>query len=66
MAERSLVRRLVWLTGCLAGGLGIGFAGQHFSGEAAWFLAVPACLAAGWLVVANPEACLPDRDRPGK
>jgi uncharacterized membrane protein YccC len=66
MTERSLRRRFAWLAGCLAAGLGIGFAGQQFTGEAAWFLAVPACLAAGWLVVANPEACLPERDKPGK
>jgi len=66
MAARSLKMRLAWLVGCFAAGIGIGFLGLHFTGDTAWFLAVPACLAAGWLVVANPETCLPERDRPGK
>ncbi len=66
MDPRSLKKRLAWLAGCFAAGIGIGFIGLLFTGDTAWFLAVPACLAAGWLVVANPEACSPASERVGR
>ena len=55
----TLVRRLVWLAGCLALGLAIGLAGFHFTANSAWFIAIPAVLAVGWFVIADPTQCLP-------
>ena len=43
----STARRLLLLAGCIGGGLGAGFAGYALTGEQAWFLAVPAAMAAG-------------------
>ena len=61
----SLARRAGLLFVCIVAGLGIGFAGQALSGDAAWFLAVPACLLVGWLFVADPTQCVQPRSRPG-
>ena len=55
-------RRLALLVVCLTVGVIAGFAGQHFTGSSAWFLAVPGCIIAGWLFVANPTKCLPTRE----
>jgi hypothetical protein len=55
--------RLLLLLGCVSAGLLAGLAGQHFTASNAWFLAVPACLAAGWLFVANPAECAPPEAR---
>ena len=60
----SLRRRLFWFAACVALGIGVGSAGLRFTGDAAWFLAVPALLAVGWLVFADPTQCQPGR-RPG-
>jgi hypothetical protein len=60
----TLARRLVWLIGCVAFGLSVGFAGFHFTGDSAWFIAIPAVLAVGWLVIADPTECLRE-DRRG-
>jgi hypothetical protein len=60
----GLARRLLLLLLCLAGGLGIGAAGYHLHGAAEWFLALPLCIAAGWLAVADPSACLTGLDHP--
>ena len=49
--------RLLLLLACLALGTAIGFVGYWFSGAQDWFLAIPGAVAAGWLFVANPEAC---------
>ena len=54
--------RLRWLLACVAAGLGIGLAGFHWSGNEWWFIAVPACMAAGWLVLADPTRCVPRHD----
>jgi hypothetical protein len=53
----SLPRRLALLAGCLAVGTAVGLAGHAWTGDAAWALAVPAALAAGWLLVADPTRC---------
>jgi hypothetical protein len=55
----SLLRRVLLLILCIAAGCVVGFVGQHLSGDAAWFLAVPAFMIVGWFFVANPAACLP-------
>jgi hypothetical protein len=57
--------RLLALTGLLAEGALLAAAGHWLSGSTLWVLAVPALLAAGWLVLANPQACLPDSGRHG-
>jgi hypothetical protein len=59
----SLRTRLLLLLGCSSAGLLAGLGGQYFTGSSAWFLAVPACIAAGWLFVANPAECLPPGER---
>lgn len=56
-------RRLFWLLACVALGLGVGLGGFQFTGNPAWFLAVPAVLAVGWFVFANPAQCLPSPRR---
>ena len=57
----SLRRRLAWLAACVGSGLAVGLLGQALSGDAAWFLAVPACVAVGWLMLADPTQCTPPR-----
>ena len=59
----TLARRLVWLVGCIALGLSIGFVGFHFTADSAWFLALPAVLAVGWFAIADPTQCLPSTQR---
>ena len=54
----TLARRAGLLCVCLVAGLGIGFAGQALTGDSAWFLALPACIAAGWFFVADPTQCV--------
>ncbi len=58
-------RRLAWLAACVAAGLWICLAGSHWSGSEWWWLAVPVAVATGWLVLADPTACMPRRDDPG-
>jgi hypothetical protein len=50
-------------------GAAIGAVGFAFSGHEAWYLALPAVLAAGWWFIADPTQCAPpsrrgDRDAP--
>lgn len=53
-------RGRVWLLlACLAAGATIGTLGLWLSGSSAWFLAVPAAVALGWLFVADPTDCTP-------
>ena len=59
----TLARRLVWLVGCIALGLSIGFVGFHFTADSAWFLALPAVLTVGWFAIADPTQCLPPQQR---
>ena len=59
MTPTNFRSRLGFLLGCLVAGLLAGLVGQCLTGSSAWFLAVPACIVAGWWRVANPEECLP-------
>lgn len=52
-------KRLAWLLGCAALGAAVAFAGVFLSGNRWWYLAIPAVLAAGWLVFADPAQCEP-------
>lgn len=49
--------RLLLLLACLGAGGLIGYAGHALSGATAWYLAIPAVVAAGWLAVADPSRC---------
>ena len=60
----TLARRAVLLCACLGAGFGIGYAGQTYTGDSAWFLALPVCLLTGWLFVADPTQCVRPRDPP--
>lgn len=61
--SRTLRSRVLLLGGCIVAGSIVGVVGQYLSGSSAWFLAVPALLAVGWLFVANPTECLPPVER---
>lgn len=54
----SLKRRLFWLLFSATLGLGVGFAGHHFTDNPAWFLALPIAVAVGWMFFADPIKCL--------
>lgn len=60
----TLKQRLAWLAGCMVAGLAIGLVAQAFGGSSAWFLAVPVCVALGWLALADPTQCMPPAQRP--
>jgi len=60
---RSIGRRLFWLLLCALSGGAAGFAGLYYTGDSAWFLAVPVVLASGWLVLADPTECMPREPR---
>lgn len=51
--------RLLALACLLAEGALLAAAGLWLTSSPLWVLAVPALLAAGWLMLANPQACLP-------
>lgn len=50
--------RLWSLLALLAFGALVGASGHALNGSQFWFVAIPASLAAGWLVVANPQNCI--------
>jgi hypothetical protein len=54
----SLAQRVLLFLACCALGIVIGVIGQSLTSQAEWFLAVPVCIAAGWLFVADPNECL--------
>jgi hypothetical protein len=59
--SRNPLRRLVWLLVCIAVGLVVAIAGSLLAGSSWWALAVPVSIAIGWLFVADPTQCMPDR-----
>jgi hypothetical protein len=54
--------RLAALGALLAEGALLAAAGVWLGGSQLWVLAVPAVLALGWLMLANPQACMPGAD----
>lgn len=64
-APWSSTRRLLLLLGCAALGVAIGWGGFAITGATTWFLAIPAAIAAGWMVVADPTRCDPDEGKKG-
>jgi len=56
-ASAGTKRRLAWLLACLVVGGFAGATGSALTGNAYWYLAIPAAIAAGWLFVADPEQC---------
>lgn len=65
--RRSTRTRVVWLIVCLLGGGAAGAIGHAATGDAAWYLALPAVLAAAWWFLADPERCLTDEsEEPGR
>jgi hypothetical protein len=66
VAHPSIARRWLLLLACVALGLAIGFIGEGITSESMWFLAVPVCIAIGWLFVANPDECVTPLSSTGK
>lgn len=60
----SLPARLAWLIACFLAGLAIGYIGEALTGNQAWYLAIPAILAIGWLFLADPTQCEPPARKP--
>ena len=58
----SMIRRVWLLVGCIAAGLMVGWVGESITSQAGWYLAVPLCMAIGWLFVANPTQCVAKPD----
>jgi len=50
---------------CVGVGAVIGVVGSAVTEGEAWYLAVPAVVALGWLFVANPSECEPPVKRSG-
>lgn len=50
-------RRLLLLLACLAAGAAVALVGSWLIPAQAWWLAVPAAVAIGWLGVADPTRC---------
>jgi hypothetical protein len=65
--RHSTRARVGWLIACLAGAGALGAIGHAATGDAAWYLALPAVLAVGWWFVADPRRCLSGEDaEPGE
>lgn len=56
-APRATGLRVGALLCSVGAGLALGVTGAWVTGNQAWYLALPAALAAGWLFLANPAAC---------
>jgi hypothetical protein len=54
-------RRIRLFVLCLGVGLMVAVLGQALWPSDAWWLALPAALALGWLLVADPSRCEPRR-----
>lgn len=53
----DFIKRLAWLAICFLLGLAVGVFGHRWSGEQAWYLALPGAVALGWLYFGRPDAC---------
>jgi hypothetical protein len=58
----STARRALLLVASVALGVAIGAIGVAITRDAAWFLAIPCCVAVAWFTVADPTRCVPARD----
>lgn len=58
--------RLVWLLACVFTGLGVAIIGNLLSESPAWYVAVPAAIAVGWLFLADPTECERPHDKRSK
>ncbi|WP_374659033.1 hypothetical protein [Inhella sp.] len=56
-APLSPRRRALIFLATLAAGLSVGVVGHHFSGDQAWFLALPVAVAGVWWFVGTPQDC---------
>jgi hypothetical protein len=61
MQMNRLGTRLAVLLACFLAGLAAGYIGESLTGHQAWYLAIPAALAVGWLFLADPKQCEPPR-----
>lgn len=61
MPPPNHLKRLAWLFACFFAGLLIALVGESLTGHQAWYLAIPALIAAGWLFVADPTKCEPQQ-----
>lgn len=57
--------RLRWLVACVLGGAGVAVIGHAWSGQQAWYLALPAAIALGWLFFGTPHECATPGATPG-
>ncbi len=65
MTSPNHLKRLAWLSACVIAGLIIAIFGSSLSGGSIWYLAIPAVVAVGWLLLANPTECEPpSNERP--
>ena len=53
----SPARRLLLLLACVGVGTVAGLVGSSLTDSDLWYLAIPLCVALGWLLVADPTAC---------
>ncbi|MBL8346252.1 MAG: hypothetical protein JNN03_12480 [Rubrivivax sp.] len=60
----SVRGRMALLALCLAAGTAVGIGGFLFTGSQWWFAAIPAAVAGAWLVVADPQRCVPGEVQP--
>ena len=59
VASPNHVKRLAWLLACIFVGLIIAAIGNSLWENSAWALSIPAVIAVGWLILANPTECTP-------
>ncbi len=57
------VKRLAGLVACVLAGLLVGVIGSAVTGSSVWYLAIPALVAAAWLLIADPTQCRPALDQ---
>lgn len=53
----SAWRRAGWLALLLGAGIAVGWVGSTWTGDAAWYLAIPVAIVAGWWRLADPTRC---------